>query len=205
MRFAGKIIRRGKLFMWEVFVGEYYSPGKIFVTKPKFCLFTPTKNGTGMTFYSKDKKSIHNNSILSTENISTDESNLPINDKLSSLEASSSIVPTSPEINEWKDAPKRKRVRRENLHNEIEETSIISPNPFRYLVQDDQSSFEDEVVTNNIIHKKISMINSSRNVNKRPEVVTQVNPENDKLLNNINMKTRRGKLSYSLMSKQGKK
>ena len=47
------------------------------------------------------------------------------------------------------------------------------------------------------------MINSSRNVNKRPEVVTQVNPENDKLLNNINMKTRPGNSSYSLMSKQG--
>ena len=49
------------------------------------------------------------------------------------------------------------------------------------------------------------MINSSRNVNKRPEVVTQVNPENDELLNNISMKTRPGNSSYSLMSKQGGK
>ena len=46
------------------------------------------------------------------------------------------------------------------------------------------------------------MINSSRN--KRPEVVAQVNPKNDKLLSKINMKTRPGNSSFINVATRGK-
>ena len=68
-----------------------------------------------------------------------------------------------------------------------------------YLVDDMQSNFEDEVETNKITRKRFPMVNSSsiRNVDRRPNIVTQANPEK----NYVNMKTRPGNSLYSSMSK----
>ena len=153
--------------------------------------------------YNNNNNTINNNnnnsSIMSSLNNTTVEPNLSTNGNSSSYETSS-IVQTSSAVKERRTAPKEKR---DKLRNEINQTSIISPNPFRYLVDDMQSNFEDEVETNKITRKRFPMVNSSsiRNVDRRPNIVTQANPEK----NYVNMKTRPGNSLYSSMSKQGKK
>ena len=79
--------------------------------------------------------------------------------------------------------------------------SYISSNPYRKLIIDDESNFDEEYEKH--VTSKFKKMNNKQTNNRRPEMVTKEYPENDLPYETI--KHRPGNSTYASVAKQGKK
>ena len=160
---------------------------------------------------SKNTSSQDNSNDLSFTNTTLDKTN-DTSDVTShglpneiSLSSSEQPVTSEPNLMQWQQV--------DDVNNSGHNTNssgargfnnLVSANPYRELIKDDESNFEEEYKTN--VTSKLHKVNiSSKKDNRRPSVITKEYPENDNPISYKSVKHRPGNSTYAFLTEQGKK